>query len=246
MLYLTFDNVEVGRLQAAEIFKVAPKGKYVIIKGGKDDPNSDLVRSGYDQVIGGAVKAGDVKIIGESYTDYWDPDTAQTETSQQLAAANNDVQAVLAENDGMAGGAVAALANQGLAGKVAVAGQDADEAALNRVAVGTQTVSVWKDGRNLGKAAGQAALELCKDPDVTKVAATAPFTTPGGKPGRLGPDQAGRHHEGQPQPRAQRRMDRQGHALPGRPRRFGRGLWLTISTTVSHTTLVLRSTAAVE
>jgi len=81
----------------------------------------------------------------------------------------------------MAGGAVASLAAQGLAGKVAVAGQDADDAALNRVAGGTQTVSVWKDTRNLAKAAGQAALELCKDPDVNKIAATAPFTTPGGK-----------------------------------------------------------------
>ena len=58
----------------------------------------------------------------------------------------------------MAGGVVAALEAQGLAGQVAVSGQDGDLAALNRVALGTQTVSVWKDARELGTAAGEAAV----------------------------------------------------------------------------------------
>ena len=86
------------------------------------------------------------------------PSKAQTETEQFLTAANNDVQAVLSENDGMAGGVVAALDAQGLAGKVPVSGQDGDQAALNRVALGTQTVSVWKDARELGKSAGESAI----------------------------------------------------------------------------------------
>ena len=124
--------------------------------------------------------SGDIKIVGETYTDNWDPAKAQTETEQFLTAANNDVQAVLSENDGMAGGVVAALKAQGLAGKVPVSGQDGDQAALNRVALGTQTVDVWKDARLLGKTAGEAAVALCKDKDVTKVSGTAPFTTPGG------------------------------------------------------------------
>jgi D-xylose transport system substrate-binding protein len=62
----------------------------------------------------------------------------------------------------MAGGAVAALAAVKLAGKVAVSGQDGDLGALNRVALGTQTVSVWKDSRALGKAAGEIAIALAK------------------------------------------------------------------------------------
>ena len=104
------------------------------------------------------MKAGDIKIVGETYTDNWDPAKAQTEMEQFLTAANNDVHAVLSENDGMAGGVVAALEAQGLAGKVPVSGQDGDQAALNRVALGTQTVDVWKDARELGKAAGEAAI----------------------------------------------------------------------------------------
>ena len=179
-LYITFDNVEVGRMQAREIFSLVPKGNYVIIKGNKADANADFLRGGMEEIIGDAVKAGDIKIVGETYTDNWEPTKAQTEMEQFLTAANNDVQAVLSENDGMAGGVVAALEAQGLAGKVPVSGQDGDQAALNRVALGTQTVSVWKDARELGTAAGEAAVQLCKDGDITKVTGTAPFSSPGG------------------------------------------------------------------
>jgi len=179
-LYITFDNVEVGRLQATEIFGAVPTGNYVIIKGNKADANADFLRSGYEDVIGDAVTAGDIKIVGETYTDNWDPAKAQTEMEQFLTANNNDVQAVLSENDGMAGGVVSALEAQSLAGKVPVSGQDGDQAALNRVALGTQTVSVWKDARELGKAAGDAAIALCANPDAASVAGTAAFTTPGG------------------------------------------------------------------
>ena len=105
--------------------------------------------------------AGDITIVGEDYTDNWDPAIAQTTTEQFLTDADNDVQAVLSENDGMAGGVVAALEAQGLAGQVPVSGQDGDLAALNRVALGTQTVDVWKDARAArygGRRGGLAAL----------------------------------------------------------------------------------------
>src|SRR5207342_2675918 len=179
-LYVTFNNQAVGKLQAEEVFKAVPKGNYIIIKGNKADANADFLRAGYDEVIKSAVDSGDIKIVGETYTDNWDPAKAQTETEQFLTAANNDVQAVLSENDGMAGGVVAALTAQGLAGKVPVSGQDGDKAALNRVALGTQTVDIWKDARLLGKTAGDAAVQLCKDNDVSKVTGTAPFSSPGG------------------------------------------------------------------
>jgi len=126
-----------------------------------------------------AVKSGDIKIVGETYTDNWDPAKAQTNMEQILTQNQNKVDAVLSENDGMAGGVIAALTAQGLAGKVPVSGQDGDLPALNRVALGTQTVDVWKDARLLGKAAGEAAMQLCKNSDPSKVTGTAKFTTPG-------------------------------------------------------------------
>jgi D-xylose transport system substrate-binding protein len=179
-LYITFDNVGVGALQAEVIFGLVPEGRYVIVKGNSADANADFLRAGYEQVIGEAVASGSYAIFSETYTDNWDPAIAQTTMEQVLTAENNEIDAVLSENDGMAGGVVAALEAQGLAGQIPVSGQDGDQAALNRVALGTQSVSVWKDARELGTAAGEAAIALCENPDPTAVAGTAPFTTPGG------------------------------------------------------------------
>lgn len=179
-LYVTFDNVEVGRMEARAIFELVPEGNYVIMKGNSADANADFLRAGMEDVIGEAVEAGDITIVGETYTDNWDPSIAQTQMEQFLTAANNEVDAVLSQNDGMAGGVIAALEAQGLAGQVPVSGQDGDLPALNRIALGTQTVDVWKDARELGTAAGEAALQLCENPDITAVEGTAPFSSPGG------------------------------------------------------------------
>jgi D-xylose transport system substrate-binding protein len=181
-LYITFDNVKVGELEAQAVLDVVSEGNFVIIKGNSADANADFLRDGY--VNAGIPPVGEnsdtITIVGETYTDNWDPALAQTEMEQFLTANNNEVDAVLAENDGMAGGVVAALEAQGLAGQIPVSGQDGDQAALNRVALGTQTVSVWKDARELGTAAGEAAIGLCANPDPASVEGTAAFTTPGG------------------------------------------------------------------
>ena len=71
VLYITFDNIEVGRMQAREIFKLVPEGKYAIIKGNEADANARFLREGYEEIIGEAVKAGDIEIVGETYTDGW-------------------------------------------------------------------------------------------------------------------------------------------------------------------------------
>lgn len=158
--YITFDNKEVGRMQARAVFAAQPTGNYVFIKGNAADPNADFLFSGQVEVLKDALDSGAIKNVGEAYTDNWDPSVAQRNMEQFLTVLNNDVQAVVASNDGTAGGVVAALAAQGLAGQVPVSGQDGDLAALNRVALGTQTVSVWKDARELGKAAAEAALAM--------------------------------------------------------------------------------------
>ncbi|XDA96844.1 substrate-binding domain-containing protein [Sulfitobacter sp. LCG007] len=158
--YLTFDNKGVGKIIAEEVVKVQPEGNFAIIKGDKGDPNAAFLLEGMMEVIGPDVDSGKIKIVGEAFTDGWKPDNAQKNMEQILTANNNEVDAVLAENDGMAGGAIAALQAQGL--DVPVGGQDGDHAALNRVARGTQTVSVWKDSRQLGSAAADIALALAE------------------------------------------------------------------------------------
>lgn len=179
-LYITFDNVEVGRLEAQAVYDQVPSGNYVFIKGNAADANADFVHSGQLEVLQDAIDSGDVVNVGESYTDNWDPAVAQTNMEQFLTDNDNDVQAVVASNDGMAGGVVAALEAQGLAGSVAVSGQDGDLAALNRVALGTQTVSVWKDARLLGQAAGEAAVALAQGTALGDVEGTELFDSPEG------------------------------------------------------------------
>ena len=159
VFYITFDNKEVGRTQARGVFAVRPKGNYVMIKGSPTDPNADFLRAGQQEVLEAAIKKGDIKIVGEEYTEGWKPEVAQRNMEQILTRNGGKVDAVVASNDGTAGGVIAALSARGLKG-VPVSGQDGDHAALNRVALGTQTVSVWKDARDLGREAAKAALQM--------------------------------------------------------------------------------------
>jgi D-xylose transport system substrate-binding protein len=195
--YITFNNELVGTLMAEVIKGLVPEGNYVIIKGHNADPNADFLR-------GGMTKAGipeldddsgPIDVVYEDYTDNWDTTNARNNMDAALASVNNDVQAVLSENDSMATGVVAALEAVGLAGEVPVSGQDGDTPALNRVALGTQAVSVWKDAFGLGETAGNVAIQLCNGTALNAVTApstlkdhvkpdspaAAAFTTPGGK-----------------------------------------------------------------
>ena len=177
--YLTFDNVEVERMQARAVYEAMPKGNYVMIKGSPTDPNADFLRGGQQEILQGAIDSGDITIVGEAYTDGWLPANAQRNMEQILTANENKVDAVVASNDGTAGGVVAALTAQGMEG-IPVSGQDGDHAALNRVALGTQTVSVWKDARELGKAAGEIAVALSNGTSPSDLDGAASWTSPGG------------------------------------------------------------------
>jgi len=177
--YLTFDNVEVGRMQAQAVFDLAPSGNYVMIKGSPTDPNSDFLRGGQQEIIQAAIDAGDITIVGETYTDAWAPANAQRNMEQILTQNDNNVDAVISSNDGMASGVVAALTAQGMDG-IPVSGQDGDHGALNRVALGTQTVSVWKDSRELGRNAGEIAVALANGTAMDAIEGSSTFTSPGG------------------------------------------------------------------
>jgi D-xylose transport system substrate-binding protein len=174
-LYVTFDNVGVGRLMAKEILAAKPEGNYAFIKGDKGDPNATFLFEGIMEVLKEAMDGGKIKNVCETFTDGWKPDNAQKNMEQCLTSTSNKVDAVVSENDGMASGVVAALEAQGLAGTVPVSGQDGDKAALNRVALGTQTVSIWKDARALGKVAAEAAVAIAEGTDPTTLAGASKF-----------------------------------------------------------------------
>lgn len=174
-LYITFDNVGVGRIMAQEMLKVKPEGRYAFIKGDKGDPNATFLFQGMQEVLKDALASGKVTNVCETFTDGWKPDNAQKNMEQCLTSTNNGVDAVLSENDGMASGVVAALDAQGLAGSVPVTGQDGDLAAINRVALGTQLVSVWKNSIDLGTVAANAAIALADGTDPTAIEGVGKF-----------------------------------------------------------------------
>jgi D-xylose transport system substrate-binding protein len=175
-LYITFDNVGVGRIMAQEMIKAKPEGRYAFIKGDKGDPNATFLFQGMMEVLKPSLDSGKITNVCETFTDGWKPDNAQKNMEQCLTSTNNGVDAVLSENDGMASGVVAALDAQGLAGTVPVTGQDGDLAAINRVALGTQLVSVWKNSIDLGTIAAEAAIALAEGADPATIEGVAKFS----------------------------------------------------------------------
>ncbi len=183
VFYVSFNNVEIGRQQARAVLERVPAGNYVFIKGNAADPNSDFLLGGTMEILQDAIDAGDIVNVGESYTDNWDPAVAQRNMEQFLTDNDNKVDAVIAQNDGTAGGAIAALDAQGLAGVVPVSGQDAEVAGLNRIAKGTQTQTVWVDGRTEGTAAVEAAVAMAQGTPLEEIEGAEIFTDgPNGVP----------------------------------------------------------------
>jgi D-xylose transport system substrate-binding protein len=160
--YLSFDNVKVGELQGEFITKKVPKGTYVVLAGSPTDNNAKLFREGAMKFIKPLADKGDIKIVMDQFVKDWQASEAQKLCEQALTANQNKVDAVLAPNDGTAGGCIQALAAQGLAGKVPITGQDAELTGAIRIVQGTQSMTVYKDTRALAKKAIDMALDLAE------------------------------------------------------------------------------------
>ncbi len=179
-LFASFDNVAVGHLMAAAMVKAQPTGNWVLIDGDASHPIVKIFHEGQMQVLQPLIDKGAIKIVAEQNIPDWKPDVAQSTMEQILTQQNNKVDAVLAMNDGMAGGVAAALASQSMLG-IALSGQDGDKAALNRIAKGDQTVSIWKNSMLLGEAAAKAAIELASGKKPSEVTGATMTKTESGK-----------------------------------------------------------------
>ena len=159
-LYVSFDNYKVGEIQARYLAGLVPRGKYVLLAGATTDNNATLYRQGALSVLQPLAARGDIKIVMDQAVTDWRPSEAKKLVEGALAANAGDIQAVLAPNDGTAGGAIQALAVYNLAGRVPVTGQDSEAAAARRIVEGTQAMTVFKDTRQLAAAAFGAAMNL--------------------------------------------------------------------------------------
>jgi D-xylose transport system substrate-binding protein len=160
-LYVSFDNVKVGRMQAEAILAAAPRGNYVLLGGAPTDNNAKLVREGQLEILKPAISSGAVKVIAEPFIENWDAALAKDAMNAALKKTKN-IAAVVASNDATATGAAEALAAAKLSGRVALSGQDADLAACQRIVAGTQTMTVYKPLRSLARMAAGEAVKLAK------------------------------------------------------------------------------------
>jgi D-xylose transport system substrate-binding protein len=164
-LYVSFDRVEIGRMQAKYLVKQAPKGNYVLIAGSPNDEGAKTLHDAQMKVLQPYIDRGDIKVIADGYTKEWLPSEAYLFMLKAIDSSQGNIAAVLASNDGLAGGAIQALGehNLDLAGKVAVSGQDADLAALIFIAQGKQSMTVYKPVANEAVRAAEEAVHLAKD-----------------------------------------------------------------------------------
>jgi len=159
--YVSFDNMKVGMLQAEGVLKIKPSGKFAYIGGSPTDNNSSQLKKGSMQVLNPLIQSGKISLTVDSFTPDWRPDDAYATVKQALTA-NKTIDAIVAANDGTAYGAIRALEEYHLSGKIPVSGQDAELAACQRIVNGTQTMTVYKPISKLAKTAADLAVQIAK------------------------------------------------------------------------------------
>jgi D-xylose transport system substrate-binding protein len=163
--YLSFDNVKVGEAQGAYAVAHLPKdrpAKIVRIYGAPTDNNAKMFKQGQDNVLEPLIKAGKIIVLHEDWALDWKPENGKKIMNAAITKSGRDIDAVVVSNDGTAGGAIQALLEEGLAGKVLVTGQDADLAACQRIMRGTQAMTIYKPLKNLATLAAKVAVDVAK------------------------------------------------------------------------------------
>lgn len=163
-VYLSFDNIRVGEEQARYLVSHLPggRGRIVRIYGSPTDNNARIFKQGQDNILEPLIKRGDIEVVHADWAEDWRPENAKRIMNAAITASGGRFDGVLASNDGTAGGAIQALMEAGLAGKVVVTGQDAELAACQRIAAGTQSMTVYKPLKRLATSAAEIAVKMAK------------------------------------------------------------------------------------
>ncbi|WP_246197278.1 D-xylose ABC transporter substrate-binding protein [Cytobacillus depressus] len=166
-MYASFDNEQVGEMQAKAITALVPKGNYVFIGGAITDNNAHLLKKGVFNILRPYIERGDIQIVYDQWTKDWNPVNAKANMEEAIRATNGQIDAVIAANDATAGGVIQALTANGLAGKVPVAGQDADLSGVQRIVAGTQNMTVYKPIHMLTESVAELAVKMAKGEQVS-------------------------------------------------------------------------------
>ena len=161
-VYISHQVPVIGRKMAEFAFAAQPKGNYLMVYGANTDNNASIMKKAQLEVLAPAIERKDITIVADQFIPDWKPELALNFVENALTQNNDNIQAIVVSNDGMAGGAVSALEKKGLAGKILVTGQDAQLDALQRIAEGKQAMTVYKPIVPLATAAVDAAIKLAK------------------------------------------------------------------------------------
>jgi len=163
-LYVAFDNLRVGELQAQYLVDTFHGRKFRLVRiyGAKTDHNALMFKEGQDKILAPFIANGSIEVVHEDWADDWRPENAKKITNAAITKAGKNIDAVLVSNDGTAGGVIQALLEEGLAGQIVVTGQDADLAACQRIARGTQAMTIYKPLKNLAVRAADLAVKLAR------------------------------------------------------------------------------------
>ncbi len=163
--YISFDNSEVGYMMGKSATEQIPEGNYLILNGSQRDDNSFMLNDGYYSVLQPFIEKGDINIVGEAWINAWRDEVSYDYVSKILNSGQK-IDAIIAANDQIAEGAITALSENRLAGKVFVTGQDAELGACRRIVEGTQGSTVYKPINILAEGAAEIAVKMAADEDI--------------------------------------------------------------------------------
>lgn len=162
-LYISFNRAEIGTMQAEYLVKHAPKGNYVLIAGSPNDEGAKVLHDAQMSVLKPYIDRGDIRVIADEFIKDWSPTEAYLFALKAINTSQGKITAIVASNDGLASGAIEALRDTNLSGKVLVTGQDADLAALICIAGNSQAMTVYKPIPTEASAAAEEAVRLAKN-----------------------------------------------------------------------------------
>ncbi len=172
-IYVSFDNVSVGRLMGETLEPIidalpVEKPRVVLLDGSPTDNNSSLFAAGYKSIAEPKFEAGEWEKVDEQAVPDWDNQQALVIYEQILTAAGGKVDATFAANDGLAGSVISALKGQGLQ-PIPLSGQDATVGGIQHILAGWQTMTTYKPIQLEAQAAADAAIRLLKGEVATSI-----------------------------------------------------------------------------
>lgn len=165
--YVSFDSIMVGQIQGKAMLKAVSNGELAYVGGSQKDNNAILFRDGVMNVLKDKVNSKEVSLIMDKYSDDWKPDKAYENVKEMLTTNKDKIKGIICANDGTAYGAIEALKEVGLDGKIPVTGQDADLKACQRIVEGKQLMTVYKPVKEIAEKAAEVAVNIAENKSVS-------------------------------------------------------------------------------